>query len=86
MYLLIYTIAENHLQKERNVLIQKIANMQEEVLLLDEHLRNQNGKIKDIDSSIETYTNEIILLHNTLESINKDIEKAQIIVSSTSVR
>ncbi len=75
-----FIAATQHLQSERISIQSKIKDLQEELSLLDGHLDSQGIKVVEINGGIEDSQQQISLLKTTLEDIEREMEKAMVIL------
>jgi len=71
-------IAKSHLESEKQSLHERIQDLQEELVLIDEHLDSQGPKQIEIDVNIQDTQENIQLLNNTYNDLHRQIEKASV--------
>ena len=79
-----HTVATLHLEDEKLKLKSKIADMEEEIVLIGNHLTSQSSKHKEIDGNIAESEAQIALLSSTLHDIEQQKEKAKVFVAAGS--
>lgn len=71
--------ATNHLKEVRKKVEDRIFLLKEEIDLIDMHLLDQNNKKIEVDIKKEALKDKINLLENSLETVEKDYIKYDIL-------
>lgn len=66
------------METEKQSINDRIQELQEELILIDEHLESQSGKQIENEANIQDMEESIQLLKNTYHDLQRQIEKASV--------